>query len=87
MRTEIVINSIEKESEKALLINVTVNWNEGNWHQRSFWMPKSAIELIKVKGEQHAMVEDWLLQKLRENNAFNGYPMAFPLCFNSHFAG
>lgn len=76
MTREIVINEVKRESEKAMLINVAVSWND-NVHQKDIWMPKS---VVKVE-DNHAFVEDWFCEKLAQQNAFNGYKMQFAMIF------
>ena len=85
-RSEIVINEITRETEKAICVNVTVNWADGKWHQKDIWFPKSTCEVIEVNGEQHIMVADWMIEKTRQVNAFKGYGMNFCLCFNGHYS-
>ena len=55
-------NTIAKETEKAMLINVTVNWAD-NCHIREFWFPME--------------IKDWFADKMSKENAFNGYRMNF----------
>lgn len=68
-------NDIETETEKAIKVNASVNWNEGKWHARSFWMPKSVVTL----DAKHSTMEmkDWFYNKLCYENAFHGYLMDF----------
>lgn len=42
--TTIFINSVERESEKAMLLNVNVSFNANTPKPRSIWFPKSVIE-------------------------------------------
>lgn len=44
--TTIFINSVERESEKAMLLNVNVSFNANTPKPRSIWFPKSVIESI-----------------------------------------
>lgn len=80
--TEIVINRIERETEKAICANVSVNWNDGNWHQRNFWFPKSQVEqYTDSEGRIHMIVADWVVRKIERENAFKGYMMQFCVAF------
>lgn len=73
MKTQIAINEIKKNTEKAILVSVAVSWN-GNVHVREFWMPK---KLVNVLREDLIEVEDWFIAKLEKENTFNGYIMNF----------
>ena len=84
--SEIKVNSITKESEKAICVNVSVNWGEGSWKAKDIWFPKSTAEVVMVNGETHIMVADWMIEKTCAANAFKGYKMNFCECFNSHYA-
>lgn len=84
--SEIKINSITKETEKAICINVAVSWGEGNWKTKDIWFPKSTCEVIKVNEEIHVMVADWMIEKTCAAKAFKGYRMNFCECFNSHYS-
>lgn len=83
--SELKVNGITKETEKAICVNVAVSWGEGSWRMKDVWFPKSTAEVVEVNGETHVMVADWMLQKTAEQNAFHGYRMNFCECFNSHF--
>ncbi|MCR5352399.1 MAG: hypothetical protein K6E35_07925 [Bacteroidales bacterium] len=74
MKTKIIINGIVKESEKAICINAPVSYNANAPKGRDIWMPKSVASVIS---ERIAVVEDWFLAKLSEQNAFRGYRMNF----------
>lgn len=84
--SEIKINGITKETEKAICINVNVNWGEGSWRAKDIWFPKSTCEVFTVNDETHVMVADWMLEKTAAANAFKGYRMNFCECFYSRFA-
>lgn len=75
---EIVINEVKRESEKAMLISVSVCWNDGNWHAKDIWFPKSVVTMLE---NGHILVSDWFAKKLQDTNAFNGYRMAFAMAF------
>lgn len=66
-------NTIAKETEKAMLINVTVNWAD-NCHIREFWFPKSVVTILNEKTME---IKDWFADKMSKENAFNGYRMNF----------
>lgn len=72
MRTQIAINKIEKESEKAILVNFTVSWGEGGMKLKSIWVPKSACTVLR---EDLIECEDWFLRKIGEQNTWKGYRM------------
>jgi len=74
MKQNIIYNSIVKESEKAICLNVPVSYNANAPKGRDIWMPKS---LCTIFSERVAVVEDWFLAKLSEQNAFHGYRMNF----------
>ena len=72
--TEVIFNKIERETEKAYLINFPVSWN-ANIHPRSFWIPKSCVMFYK----QTIGIADFLIRKLERDNAFKGYEMRFEI--------
>ncbi len=74
MKQNIIYNSIVKESEKAICLNVPVSYNANAPKGRDIWMPKS---LCTIFSERVAVVEDWFLAKLSEQNSFHGYRMNF----------
>ena len=84
--SEIRINSVTRETEKAICINVPVSWGEGSWKVKDVWFPKSTCEIITVNGEQHALVADWIIEKTAQQNAFHGYVMNFCSCFNGRYS-
>lgn len=72
--TEILFNSIEKETAKAVFVNMPVTWNS-NMRTRSFWLPKSCIKVY----ERTMDVATFLIEKLESENTFHGYRMNFEL--------
>lgn len=68
----VTIYNIVRESDKAVMINMPVTWND-NMTTRSFWFPKSCIE---IEGKT-MIVAMFLLDKLSKENAYNGYRMYF----------
>jgi len=74
MATNIIINGIAKESEKAICLICLVSYNANAPKERNIWMPKS---VCKVVNEHVAEVADWFLAKTRDENAFHGYRMNF----------
>ena len=81
--SEIKFNSITKETEKAICINVMVSWGDGNAKTKDVWFPKSTCEVI---GSNSIMVADWMIEKTCNANAFHGYTMGFMMCSNGRFA-
>ena len=69
----IFYNTIEKQSEKALLISFPVEYNM-NMHSKSIWMPKSQVNIIS---DSVIEIADWMVSKLERENAFHGYYMYF----------
>ena len=65
--------SVEKETEKAYLISMPVCWAGNRAHVRSFWFPKSCVELKT----NVVIVAKFILNKLECENAFHGYYMTF----------
>lgn len=72
--TEVVFNTIEKETAKAYLINIPVTWNS-NMYNRSFWFPKSCV---KIYGRTMD-VATFIIEKMEQENAFHGYRMNFEI--------
>ena len=70
--TEVIFNRIEKETEKAVMVNLPVNWND-NWHSRSFWFPKSCVKIYTNTMD----IASFLIEKMGNENAFHGYRMNF----------
>lgn len=70
---EVVMNNVERETEKAILVNMPVYWNGGSEKNRSFWFPKSCVEVCK----QTIVVTNFLIEKLMKENSFHGYDMRF----------
>ena len=71
--TTIVYNSIVRETEKAILVSLTVTWGSNN-HKKEMWFPKSVIE---YRNEQTMNVSDWFIKKQELANIFHGYVMRF----------
>lgn len=76
MKTQLFINQIVRETEKALLISTNVYFNANAEKPRDIWMPKSVVEMIEGRTDLIA-VEDWFLSKCSKQNAFKGYEMRF----------
>lgn len=70
--TEVIFNKIEKETEKAIMVNLPVSWN-CNMHPKSFWFPKSCVMIH----EKTMSIATFLIEKLERENAFHGYEMRF----------
>lgn len=73
MKTNILIDNIERETEKAYLIQMPVFWNMVA-HTRKFWFPKKCVEIVN---DSIVGIDAWLVEKLEKENAFNGYRMTF----------
>ena len=72
--TEVLFNYVEKETEKAILVNLPVSWN-ANIYARKFWLPKSCVKMY-----QHTMdIATWMVEKMEKENAFHGYTMSFEI--------
>lgn len=65
-------NTIVRETEKAMLINLPVNWAD-NVHPREFWFPKSVVTIMGNMIE----IKDWFAEKMSKENTYNGYRMNF----------
>ena len=72
--TEVLFNKIERETEKAMLINLPVSWND-NVYARSFWFPKSCVKLY----ENTVEIATFIVEKMEKENAFHGYMMNFAI--------
>ena len=82
---ELAFNSIVKETEKAICLNVMVSWNSNN-HDRDIWFPKSLISFVTFedsKGNErtNAIIPDWFIRKAEAANASHGYAMRFETIF------
>lgn len=65
------VNEVEKETEKAYLLNIVVSWND-NTHNKSFWFPKS---VVKASEDKIWEVKAWFANKMEKENAYKGYGM------------
>lgn len=74
MKTNIIIKGIEKESEKAYCLVCLVSYNANAPKERNVWFPKSVCNIVN---NGVAAVEDWFVEKMRNDNAFHGYRMNF----------
>ena len=77
--TVVIVNSIEKETEKAVMLNCQVMWN-GNTHGKSLWFPKSVLGNrgeANENGHFAQNVATWFCEKLSCQNQFHGYFMYF----------
>ena len=82
---ELAFNSITKETEKAICLNVMVSWN-GTCRAKDVWFPKSVINFATFtdsegKERTNAIVKNWFIHKTEQANAFNGYQMHFETIF------
>ena len=76
--TELHVNGVSAETEKAYKFNVCVSWN-ANCYSREFWFPKSVVK--STDRERVFEVKTWFINKLERENAFHGYEMRFDLGF------
>lgn len=74
MRTNIKINEVKRESEKAILVNLPVYFSANASKPRDMWFPKSVCEIVDAN---MLAVDGWFLVKASEQNAFKGYEMHF----------
>ena len=83
---ELAFNSITKETEKAICLNVMVSWN-GTCRDKDIWFPKSVINFVNFtdsegKERTNALVKNWFIHKTEQANAFHGYEMHFETIFS-----
>lgn len=83
--SSIVINSIGKQTEKAMQVNVGVNWGSGTTHQKDIWVPKSTISKIakNKSGNMTLEMKKSMANSISMNNSFKGYPMEFTFSHNA----
>lgn len=74
MMTSIAINSIVRETAKAILVNVDVTFNGNAAKPREIWIPSS---LVAEKSDISISLPDWFVSKIEWQNAFKGYAMRF----------
>lgn len=82
---ELAFNSVVRETEKAVCLNVMVSWN-GNTKGKDIWFPKSLVNFITFTDTQgnektNAIIPDWFIRKTEAANAFHGYAMRFETIF------
>lgn len=81
MNTSIVINSIEKETEKAIMVSAQVCWHEGAAKTKNIWMSKKLVDMSVYSDTNKVIaIPDWLERKICAENAWNGYVMEFVFC-------
>ena len=85
-QSEIKINNVVRETEKAICVNVDVCWNAERKHQKDIWFPKSTCKVVTVNDETHIVVADWMIEKTTIANMFHGYCMYFYWCSNPKFS-
>lgn len=83
--SSIVINSIGKQTEKAMQVNVGVNWGSGSTKQKDIWVPKSTISKItkNKSGSMTLEMKKSMANSISNNNSFKGYPMEFTFSHNA----
>lgn len=83
--SSIVINSIGKQTEKAMQVNVSVNWGSGSTHQKDIWVPKSTISKVtkNMSGNMTLEMKKSMANSISNNNSFKGYPMEFTFSHNA----
>lgn len=75
--TDLHVIRIEKETEKAYQLTVTVAYND-NWTERTMWFPKSVIKIPEQENQCWG-VKSWFADKASKEHAFKGYLMMFEL--------
>lgn len=59
---ELTINNIEKESEKAICVNITLEHPSSNKQfTKSQWLPKS---VVTATADNTIVVKDWFVDKM-----------------------
>lgn len=59
---QLTINNIEKESEKAICVNITLEHPSSNKQfTKSQWLPKSVVE---ASSDNSVVVKDWFVNKM-----------------------
>lgn len=83
--SSIVINSIGRQTEKAVQVNTTVNWGSGGGRQKDIWVPKSTIANITKNpgGSMTLNMKKSMANSISMNNSFKGYPMEFTFSHNA----
>jgi len=68
------IESVVKETAKAILLLCPVTWGNGSTRMKEIWFPKSVVKSVEGRS---ADVADWFVHKTEQANTFNGYIMSF----------
>ena len=82
----IVINAINKETEKAINVKTLVDWAKGRAHEKDIWVPKSTIRKIEKSDSNPKNM--WLemkksmAQSIATKNNYKGYDMEFTNSIN-----
>lgn len=79
MKTEIIYTSIVRETAKAVLVSLFVNWGDGGLREKEIWMPKSVIESTREgnSGNMIMVVDSWFIEKSSYDNRYKGYRMNY----------
>jgi hypothetical protein len=85
-QSEIKINNVVRETEKAICVNVDVCWNAGRKQQKDLWFPKSTCEVVEMENQTNIIADDSMIQSIIIRNTFHGYEMHFYYCNNPRFA-
>ena len=82
--SEIWINGINKQTEKAMNVNVGVSWGNGGNHNKDIWVPKSTIGHIDKdsSGKIVMTMKKSMAQSIANQNTFKGYAMDFTTSYN-----
>ena len=81
----IVINGINKETEKAVNVKTLVDWAKGKAHEKDIWVPKNTIKQIDKKPGSNTMtllMKKSMAQSIAQKNNFKGYDMDFTNSYN-----
>lgn len=83
--SSIVINSVGRQTEKAIQVNTSVNWGDGGARPKDIWVPKSTIGRItkNKNGSLTLEMKKSMANSISKNNSFKGYPMEFTFSINA----
>lgn len=71
----IFIDSIGRQTEKAIQVSTAVSWAKGGARPKDIWVPKSQV--VRITKNKELVISKDMARKISLSNSFKGYPMEF----------
>lgn len=83
--SNIVINSIDRVTEKAIQVSTAVNWANGGAKHKQIWVPKSTVVSVTKSnnGQMMLNMSKSMASSISKNNSYKGYLMEFTFSHNT----